>query len=140
MPLTKLIIQKTVHFVSFSDGKIPGTWQTTAWVIDNTLGYDDIYSLKATAVDVAVVTNKTFNASINFMEFYLYGSASFYVDGTKEKECVANSGWTKFGFYLSEGSQPLKTKAQVFNGIMAVILLPELQVQALVLEKVTQQQ
>ena len=34
-------------FVTFSAGKIPNTWQTTAWVIDNTVGYDDIYSLKA---------------------------------------------------------------------------------------------
>ena len=95
-------------FVSFSDGKIPSTWQTTAWKIDNTVGYDDIYSLKADAVDVAVVTNKTFNENINFVEFYLYGFASFYIDGTKVKECIAGNGWTKFGFYLSEGLHTLK--------------------------------
>ena len=95
-------------FISFSDGKIPNTWQTTAWVIDNTVGYDDIYSLKATTVDVAVVTNKTITSAINFVEFYLYGSASFFIDGTKVKNCEANNGWTKFGFYLEEGVHTLK--------------------------------
>ena len=95
-------------FVSFSDGKIPNTWQTTSWFVDNTLGYDDIYSLKATTVDVAVITSKTCTSAINFVEFYLYGSASFFIDGSKVKNCVANDGWTKFGFYLSEGVHTLK--------------------------------
>lgn len=95
-------------FMSFSDGKIPNTWQTTAWTIDNTMGYDDIYSLKATATDVAIVTTKTIESSTNYVEFYLYGSASFFIDGTKVKNCVANDGWTKFGFYLEEGSHTLK--------------------------------
>jgi len=96
-------------FVSFSDGKIPGTWQTTAWVIDNTVGFDDIYSLKATESGVAVITNKTCNANISFVEFYVRsGSANFFVDGTKMKECSAGSDWTQYGFFLKEGLHTLK--------------------------------
>ena len=96
-------------FVSFSDGKIPATWQTTAWVIDNTVGYDDIYSLKATAANVAVVTSKTCNSTINFIEFYIRnGSVNFFIDGTNVKDCVASNGWTKFGFYVSAGLHTLK--------------------------------
>jgi len=96
-------------YVSFLDGKIPGTWQTATWVIDNTVGFDDIYSLKATQSDVAVSTGKTFTSSVNYVEFYLYGgSSSFYIDGIKAKDCIAANVWTKFGFYLPEGLHVLK--------------------------------
>ena len=96
-------------FVSFSDGKIPNTWQTTAWVIDNTVGYDDIYSLKSTKSDVAVITNKTCNASINYVEFYVRnGNVNFFIDGEKRKECSSGNDWTQYSLYLKEGLHTLK--------------------------------
>ena len=101
-------IIESPDFISFSDGKIPVSWQTTDWIVDNTVGYDDTYSLKTTTVGAAVTAHKVGNSTINFVEFYLYGgSASFFIDGTNAKECEANSGWTKFGFYLSEGMHTL---------------------------------
>jgi len=104
-------------FVSFSDGKIPNTWQTTAWVIDNTVGYDDIYSLKATESGVAVITNKTCNSSINFIEFYVRnGTVNFFIDGIKMKECSSVSNdWTKYGFFLKEGLHTLKWESSSSN-------------------------
>jgi len=32
------------NFITFSDGKIPNTWQVTGWMMDNTIGIDDTYS------------------------------------------------------------------------------------------------
>ena len=95
-------------FVTFPNGQIPNTWQTTAWVVDNTIGYDDIYSLKATAANVAVITSKTVNSNINCIEFYVRnGSVNFFIDGVK-KECFADNNWTKYSLFLSEGLHTLK--------------------------------
>jgi len=104
-------------FVSFSDGKIPNTWQTTAWVIDNTVGFDDIYSLKAASSGVAVITNKTSDANINFVEFYVRnGYVNFFIDGTKVKECSSGSNdWTKYGCSLKEGLHTLKWESASSN-------------------------
>ncbi|MCL2597092.1 MAG: DUF1566 domain-containing protein [Paludibacter sp.] len=97
-------------FVTFSDGKIPNTWQTTTWVIDNTIGADDIYSLTTTTDNTAVVTNKTCNSNINFVEFYLKGDGKvdFYIDGVKRKVCVLTNSWVKHGFYLETGLHTFK--------------------------------
>lgn len=97
-------------FVTFSDGKIPNTWHTTAWYIDNTIGYDDIYSLKTMTNNSAVVTSKTCNSNMNFVEFYLRGSGTvdFYVDGSKRKVCALTNSWVKHGFYLEEGLHTFK--------------------------------
>jgi len=96
-------------FVSFSDGKIPNTWQTTAWAIDNTVGYDDIYSLKATTSSVAVITSKTCNSNINTIEFYVRsGFVNFFVDGVLIKECSSTNKWTKYSFSLSDGLHSIK--------------------------------
>ena len=96
-------------FVSFSDGKIPNTWQTTAWFIDNTVGYDDIYSLMAGMSSVAVMTSKTCNSGINYVEFYVRnGFVNFFIDGIQTKECSSTNNWTKYGFFLSAGLHTLK--------------------------------
>jgi len=97
-------------FVSFSDKKIPTTWQTTNWVMDTTTGYDDLNSLKATANHVVVVTNKTFDSDINFIEFYLKGNGTvdFYVDGSIRKACPLTDSWVKHGFYFEKGSHTFK--------------------------------
>ncbi len=96
-------------FISFSDGKIPNTWQTTAWTVDNSVGYDNIYSLKATKGGVAIVTNKTCSENINFIEFYVRnGNVNFFIDGVKMKECSSNNEWKKYGFFLKEGLHTLK--------------------------------
>ena len=96
-------------FVTFSDGKIPGTWQTTAWVIDNTVGFDDIYSLRATTNNVAVITSKTCDANINNIEFYVRnGFLNFFIDGVQVKECSATNNWKKYNFSLSAGLHTVK--------------------------------
>jgi len=100
---------ESLDFVSFSDGKIPNTWKTTAWVIDNTVGFDDIYSLKSTTSGVAVITNKTCNSSINFIEFYVRsGFVNFIIDSVQIKECSSTNKWTKYGFFLNAGLHAIK--------------------------------
>ncbi|MCL2511194.1 MAG: Ig-like domain-containing protein [Bacteroidales bacterium] len=96
-------------FVSFSDGKIPNTWQTTAWFVDNTVGYDDIFSLRATTSNVAVITSKTCTSNINYVEFYVRsGFLNFFIDGVLVQECSATNNWKKYGFFLSEGLHTFK--------------------------------
>jgi len=97
-------------FVSFSNGKIPSSWQTTAWFVDNNGGHDDLYSLKTTTNNSAVIAKKTFNSNINFVEFWLKGNGivDFYVDGSKRKACILTDSWVKHGFYFEEGLHTLK--------------------------------
>ena len=104
-------------FVSFSDGKIPGTWQTTAWVIDNIVGFDDIYSLKATESGVAVVTSKTFDA-YNYVEFYTTGNNFyFYIDGVRvEPINSSNTGnWLQWIYAISPGTHTFKWETTSSN-------------------------
>ena len=98
-------------FVSFSDGQIPPTWQTATWQVDNTGGFDDIYSLKV--VDQgSVMTTKTIqgnghlefyakstfgDASDSYLKLYIDGSTSFYYT----TEVVGS--WTKFYVDIPEG-------------------------------------
>ena len=103
-------------FVTFSDGKIPNTWQTTKWVVDNTIGYDDIFSLKATANNVAVTTSKTCNSNINCIEFYARnGSVNFFVDSEKVLECSSGSNWKQYSVFLKEGFHSFKWESSSDN-------------------------
>ena len=97
-------------FVSFSDGKIPNTWQTTAWYIDDTSGFDDLYSLKTTINYVDVIASKTCASNINFVEFYLRGNGNvdFLIDGEKRKICTLTNSWVRHGFYIGEGLHSFK--------------------------------
>lgn len=98
-------------FVTFSDNKIPNTWQTTLWYVDNSLGYDDIYSLRATIDNIAVVTKKTCNSEINYIEFYLKGyrgTVTFFIDGDKKKTISLTNDWVLYGFSLEEGLHTFK--------------------------------
>ena len=97
-------------FISFSDGKIPNTWQTTAWSIDNTVGFDDIYSLKAVENGVAVVTSKTFDV-LSYVEFYTTGNNFyFYIDGVRSDYIqLSNTGnWQKWIYAISQGAHTFK--------------------------------
>ena len=98
------------NFVSFADGKIPNTWQTTTWTIDNTIGYDDLYSLKAIKSDVAVVTTKTFEV-FSYIEFFTTGNNfNFYIDGIRSNSInSSNTGnWQQWIYALSPGTHTLK--------------------------------
>jgi len=99
-------------FVTFSDERIPGSWQATAWYVDNYVGYDDIYSLRTTTNNTAVVANKTGTSNINFVEFYLKGSGTvyFYMDGSISKVCALENNWVKYGFYFEEGLHTFEWK------------------------------
>ena len=96
-------------FVSFSNGNIPSTWQTTAWYVDNSVGYDDNYSLKASVANVAVITSKTATSAISGIEFYVRsGSVTFFIDGEKMLECSSDNNWKKYSVFLTEGLHTLK--------------------------------
>ena len=108
-------------FVTFAGGIIPATWQipewaVDAWVIDNTAGYDDLYSLKSTRSGTPLTTVKTGTADINFVEFYVqinnesdYGDINFYIDDIYMRRCYALSDrWIKYGFFLKEGLHTLR--------------------------------
>ena len=67
-------------FVSFSDGQIPPTWQTATWYVDNTGGYDDIYSLRIDG-EGSVMTTKTIQG-YGYLEFYAKSNNSYYFNHT----------------------------------------------------------
>ena len=107
-------------FVTFSDGQIPPTWQTATWYVDNSGGYDDIYSLKVVG-EGSVMTTKTIQGN-GQLEFYTKGNVGYfnqiydynrslrlYIDG----KCLyyytsqAFGSWTKYTIDLSEGPHTL---------------------------------
>ncbi|MDL2227454.1 Ig-like domain-containing protein [Bacteroidales bacterium OttesenSCG-928-K03] len=70
-------------FVTFSNGNIPSSWNLQGWQIENTLGQDDMYSIKTVQVGSVVTTIKTFDTN-GYMEFHTttgYYSFDFYIDG-----------------------------------------------------------
>ena len=74
-------------FVDFANGRIPTSWITNTWVIENTLGYNDTYSLKSTALDVSSVLTYKTKESPGYVEFYTRGDYfDLYIDGEKAKE------------------------------------------------------
>jgi hypothetical protein len=98
------------NFVTFSNGRIPSSWQTTAWTIDNTVGFDDLYSLKATEDKVAVVTNKIFEVP-SYVEFYTIGyNFHFYIDGIKANPIGSSNigNWRQWIYAISQGSHVFK--------------------------------
>jgi len=97
-------------FVTFSHGIIPSSWQTTAWTIDDTVGFDDFYSLQATEEKVAVVTTKTFDIP-GYVEFYTTeNNFYFYIDGTAEQpvDTLNVGNWRKWVYAVSEGLHTFK--------------------------------
>ena len=69
-------------FVSFSDGQIPPTWQTATWYVDNTGGYDDIYSLKVVG-EGSVMTTKTIQGK-GYLEFYVKSNSNYYFNNIND--------------------------------------------------------
>ncbi len=94
-------------FVSFSDGQIPPTWQTATWFVDNTGGYDDIYSLKVEGSG-SVMTTKTIQGN-GHLEFYAKGANYYltvYIDGSTNNHYFTTEtigSWTKYVFDIDEG-------------------------------------
>ena len=96
-------------FVSFSDGQIPPTWQTATWYVDNTGGYDDIYSLKVVGYG-SVMTTKTIQGN-GYLEFYVkctyyLSDLSLYIDGSTRHYYTTETvgSWTKYVFDIDEGT------------------------------------
>jgi len=97
-------------FVSFSDGQIPPTWQTATWYVDNTGGYDDIYSLKVVN-EGSVMTTKTIHGN-GHLEFYAKGyyldlRLTLYIDGSTNNHYFTTEtigSWTKYVFDIEEGT------------------------------------
>ena len=103
-------------FVSFSDGKIPPTWQTATWFVDNTGGYDDIYSLRVN-YQGSVMTTKTIQGK-GYLEFYAKSNDGYYfndvytpsfklyIDGNTQfyytEETIGS--WKKYFVDLEEGT------------------------------------
>ena len=69
-------------FVTFSDGQIPPTWQTATWYVDNTGGYDDIYSLKVVG-EGSVMTTKTIQGK-GYLEFFAKSNSNYYFNNTND--------------------------------------------------------
>jgi len=104
-------------FVTFSDGKIPNTWQTDTWELDDTFGYDDTYSLKATKNVATVVASKTFDV-YSYVEFYTTGSNFyFYIDGVKTEPVNTNntSNWKQWVYGFSPGKHVFKWETTSAN-------------------------
>ena len=103
-------------FVSFSDGQIPPTWQTATWFVDNTGGYDDIYSLKVVK-EGSVITTKTIQGN-GYLEFYAKSNyyilfneggtkyLKLYIDGNTSYSYVEETygSWTKYTINLNGGT------------------------------------
>jgi len=122
-------------FVSFSDGKIPSMWLTTTWKIDNTIGYDDKYSLKATKDGVTVVTAKTFGVH-SYVEFYTTTkNFNFYIDGVKSIPINSSDeeNWQQWIYAISPGVHVFKWESASASKLnldaitFAPSVLPEVQ-------------
>jgi len=103
--------KESPDMVNFSDGKIPAAWQANGWEIDNTDGYDDNFSLTPSANGGTLICYKTGTDNINGIQFYLKGegSISFYIDGEKKEDCLANpNDWTQFSFTFLAGEHEYK--------------------------------
>ena len=97
--------------VTFSDGKIPASWQADGWNVDNTEGCGNNFSLTPSATGGTLICYKTGTDNINGIQFYLKGdgSISFYIDGEKEEECLADvNDWIKFSFTFLTGEHEYK--------------------------------
>jgi len=102
-------------FVTFSDGNIPENWITNTWIVENTLGYDDNYSLKSTPLDVSsVLTYKTLNAP-GYLEFYTRGgSFELFIDTEKATALSSVSmgnNWNKWMYALYKGRHSIRWEA-----------------------------
>ena len=100
-------------FVSFSDGQIPPTWQTATWQVDNTGGFDDIYSLKVVGSG-SVMTTKTIQGN-GYLEFYAksnnysFNFLTIYIDGSAKHYYTTETvgAWTKYVIDIDEGTHTI---------------------------------
>ena len=121
-------------FVSFSDGQIPPTWQTATWYVDNTGGYDDIYSLRIDG-EGSVVTTKTIHGN-GYLEFYAKSNDGYYfndmytpylklyIDGsTRFYYTVENIGsWKKYIVDLDEGAHTFLWEFYTYDNSQYLII------------------
>ena len=105
--------EESPDFVTFADGKLPAGWKTYTWEIDNTLGYDDNYSLRAANYPALVFANKTMEV-LGLVEFYSYGDVDFFIDDVMAQaiSSVADGNWKKRTYVLDKGHHKLMWKAE----------------------------
>jgi hypothetical protein len=100
--------EESPNFVNFADGIIPPSWKTSTWAIENTIGYDDNYSLKSSTLDISsVLTYKTINAS-GYVEFYTRGdNFDLYINGIKAAPFISEPSvvpnWKRWVYSLNKG-------------------------------------
>ncbi|MDR0364722.1 MAG: DUF1566 domain-containing protein, partial [Bacteroidales bacterium] len=92
-----------------SSTELPKGWQAEGWYIDETMGYDDNYSLACETPKAWALTAKTVSENITAIEFYLKGdgTVSFFVDD-KEVTCRQSQEWQRYIFYVNEGTHQFK--------------------------------
>ena len=109
------IDKESPDFVTFANGQFPTGWSTYTWEIDNTMGHNDKYSLRAANYPVALVfANKTMKTP-GFVEFYSYGeNIDLYINEVKAQaiSSVPDGNWEKRIYPLDSGKHQLKWQTE----------------------------
>ena len=105
-------------FVTFTDRIFPKGWKTYTWEVDNKVGYDDNFSLRAANYPTALVfANKTMKTR-GYVEFYSSGyQIDFFIDDVKAKaiSSVKEGIWEKRVYALDTGRHQLKWETEGVN-------------------------
>jgi len=117
------------NFVTFNSGTLPTGWITYTWETDNTIGYDDKYSLRSANYPSALVfAFKTMDAP-GYVEFYSKGgNVDLYIDGKKaQAQSSAPAGsWTKWIYTVEKGYHEFKWETNgVYKYLDAVKFVPQ---------------
>lgn len=127
-------LTESPDFVSFTNGKIPYTWQNTGWKIGSP-GYDDNNSIQGDIIygtETVITVQKTFQKD-GFMEFYDFGvneniKKFFYIDNTpitphyQQEIKKSLFKWNQRVYSISAGTHTFKWVSGISSFSFAAIL------------------
>ena len=99
-------------FVNFANGIVPISWKTSTWVIENALGFDDYYSLRADKPISILTTNKTMS-NPSYVEFHTRGNDfDLFIDGVKVQPLSSATtsvpNWKKWIYAFEKGKRTFR--------------------------------
>jgi hypothetical protein len=110
----EVVEKESPDFVTFSDN-LPNGWMTYSWDIDNTIGYDDSYSVKPATSIATIYAKKTMDVP-TYVEFYTRGdNIDLYIDDVKTQALSfdqANPYWVKWIYPVDSGKHVFQWRAE----------------------------
>jgi len=104
-------------FVTFTNEQFPAGWSTYTWEIDNTVGFDDKYSLRAANRPALVFAQKTMEVP-GYIEFYSKGEhIDLFIDNVlaQDNSSIQVGDWTKSTYFFEKGKHLFKWQAGEAN-------------------------